>query len=338
MRPHPHVASHTTIALIRQLRAAGHRGRRVGRIPRPVPPTAIERAYLDAIVAHVNAAARRCVDEVRGEVLHGLVRLRASQGRTDHFVPSANMASLPNLTPTGGESGVPPAGTGSLSVRWDDAASGDAAQASRHASSLIARAAQRFADEFRPHEVHAVTFRFGKRLDVHAKAQLDAQVRAAIGVPLSALERPVRDRLEGWAALNVDLIRTIPARYFDRLRIAVEKAFESGTHPSTLAENLSDDYDISVNDARRIARDQLGKLNADVTRSRHEALGVRRYSWRTMRDGRTRDNHAVLEGQLIDYDDPPMGGGTTALERGHAGTGIECRCYPEPYLQDIIDG
>lgn len=633
MRPHPHVARHATVALIRQLRAAGaKRGRRVGRIPRPIPPTAIERAYHDAIVAHVNEAARRCVQDVSGEVLRDLVRLRQRQGRADAALPpsggefvdlpagvgslrlgravrplvervmeyagrsrSVRVVERPDLgaevgngvrgafaaydlerdaillgalplgmlrgvisrgrVETDGDvlavkvlvhealhaaargragTGATPAetvalraveeGTAELAaqllaphflgevgpvgetarrraaaplIRWErddvrltrptsyptactrlarlavlagapsllgwamdlrglrggerldalagslgrdavvaylarplgeadgfdalietpqavtlppwvatgapepgevDAATiglirhaeaiilspdlgerqvlaaidvvdllGDARaslhartalqqrvnlqgppapraddagseQAGRHAVSLIARAAQRFADEFRPHEVHAVARRFGKRLDAHAQAQLDAQVRSALGVPLSALERPVRDQLEGWAAVNVNLIRTIPPRYFDRLRADIEEAFESGTHPSTLAEDIADDYDISINDARRIARDQLGKLNADVTRERHEALGVTRYTWRTMRDNRVRSNHSHLEGEIFSYDDPPLGGGTTAHERGHPGTGIQCRCYQEPHLQDIIDG
>jgi len=278
---------------------------RIGRIPRPLQPTAIERSYHAAIIARVNTLARRHFEDVRGEVLQELVRLRQRQGQA------------------AGE-------------RQD--ADPDAREDGRRARALIDGAARRFAEEFRPRDLHAVAEQFGRRLDEHARAQLDAQLRAAIGVPLSALSKPLRDQVEGWAATNVDLISTVPERYFDRLRAHVEDAFEAGTHPATLAEEMSDAYEVSVNDARRIARDQLGKLNADVTQARHEEIGVTRYTWRTSRDGRVRDNHVDLEGVVCSYDDPPMGGGTTAREAGHPGSGIECRCYPEPYLQDIIDG
>ena len=45
--------------------------------------------------------------------------------------------------------------------------------------------------------------------------------------------------------------------YFDRLRLDVVDAFEGGTHPNTLAEDFADRYEMSENDARRLARTSI---------------------------------------------------------------------------------
>lgn len=210
------------------------------------------------------------------------------------------------------------------------------ADARGQAERLVQQAAAHFTDLLRPTALHAVAAQFGHRTSAWQKDQLDAQVRAAIGVPYSAIEKPVRDQVEGWAALNVDLIRTVPERYFDRLRQDVIDAYTSGTHTSTLADQLQADYDISEDDAERIARDQVGKLNAQVNQERQTSLGVTTYVWRTAGDNRVRDNHYALEGQSYSWDDPPLGGGTDETETGHPGEGIQCRCYAEPDFSDIL--
>lgn len=194
----------------------------------------------------------------------------------------------------------------------------------------VERAAAKFAASFRPTELHDVARRFGRRTSAFQRAQLDRQVRQAIGVSLDQLERPTVDRVEEWAAVNVDLIKTVPERYFDRLRLDVEDAYASGTTPEELARQLEDRFDVSLDDARRIARDQIGKLNAQVNQDRQQALGVQRFTWRTMRDNRVRDEHEALEGEVFEWGAPPA--------EGYPGEPIQCRCYAEPVLDDIVDG
>jgi len=211
----------------------------------------------------------------------------------------------------------------------------------RRAAALIDKAARTFADQFKPEALFNIVNQFGKATDRHARLELDKQLRGAIGVPLSAIEKPHRDKLEEWAAANVDLIVTLPDRYFDDIRLRVEDAFSEATHPATLADELREAYGISENNAERIARDQVLSLQSDLNRERMTSLGVTRYFWRSVEDGRVRENHAdlaarSLAGETFAFNDPPLGGGTDETETGNPGDGILCRCYPEPVLDQLL--
>lgn len=211
----------------------------------------------------------------------------------------------------------------------------DAGERDARAKSLIERAGARAAGQLNPTALHAIAERFGKRTTDFQRDQLDKQVRAAIGVPYTAIEKPTRDLVPMFARGNVELIKTVPERYFDRMSEAVQDAFESGMHPETLAERFVELDGIAEDDALRIARDQIGKLNAAVNQERQESLGVTQYIWRGANDQRERDNHSALEGETFDWDDPPLGGGTSEDEEGNPGEGIQCRCFAEPVLSDI---
>lgn len=202
------------------------------------------------------------------------------------------------------------------------------------AQQLVDRAAERVADAYRPTEVAEVARKFGKRTSDFQREQLDRQVRAAFSVPLSTIEAPIRDKLETFSAVNVDLIKTVPERMFDRIRLDVEDAFESGMHPSTLADLFVERDDMSENDANRIARDQIGKLNAQFNEERQEAMGVTQYVWRGALDNRERDEHRDLEGQTFSWDEPPDAG--TDGEPANPGEAIQCRCYAEPDFSQIL--
>lgn len=203
------------------------------------------------------------------------------------------------------------------------------------AQELIDKAARKFTNQFKPAGLHAAVKEFGKKTSDFQKKQLNKQIEAAIGVSYSAIEKPIRDHVEEFAARNVDLIKTVPERYFDRIRTDTEKAFASGTHPSTLAEEFQENFDMSENDAMRIARDQIGKLNGEVNQARQESLGVENFIWRTVNDNRVRESHADLDGETFPWNDPPDDEDTG--EQITPGSAIQCRCYSEPDFSDILE-
>ena len=55
-------------------------------------------------------------------------------------------------------------------------------------------------------------------------------------------------------------------------------------------------------------------------------LGTRRYVWRTQRDGKVRPDHAVREGLVFEWNNPPFG--------GNPQTSHGCRCWAEPLPDD----
>ncbi len=206
---------------------------------------------------------------------------------------------------------------------------GRAQRQGERAARLIDRAAERFAESFRPRELEAVARRFGERTSDFQREQLDRQTRAAMGIGFESLERPIRDQVDEWAAQNVDLVRSIGDRYFDRLRLDVQDAYAGGTHPDTLAQEFTERYDMSLNDARRLARDQIGKLNADVNHERQRSLGIERATWRSMHDNRVCDECDANDGQSFD-----INAGINGVMPGYCHP--TDRCYSEPDFSPLL--
>lgn len=310
-----------TLGLLRLLRAVGHlppARKRVGRIPRRQPPTRIGDAYARTIANQVCSEAAAAFGDVEQEILGLLRDLRREQGHMD----IAPKAGIPMPIAGGGEQEI----KGALGGMPSFAA---AEWRGRKAAELIDKAARTYKRKLRPDALRAVVKQFGTATDKHARGQLDQQLRTAIGVPLSTIERPMQDRIGQWTAENVALIQTVPERYFDRLQQDVQEAFAGGTHPNTLAKQFSDRYQMSENDAERIARDQTLKLSANLNHARMEALGVRRAIWRTMRDNRVSDDCFDLSGREFD-----LAAGINGVFPGKSHP--MCRCYAEPVLTDIL--
>jgi SPP1 gp7 family putative phage head morphogenesis protein len=192
---------------------------------------------------------------------------------------------------------------------------------------MLQRALGRAGRAVNERELHGVAEQFGKQTTTFQKVQLDRQVRAAVGVPFSAVEKPTTDRMPGFITENVSLIKTVPERYFEGVQDVVRQAFAEGWSTDRLTAAVSERGQVADSNARRIARDQVGKLNAQVNQDRQEALGVTGYIWRGVLDQRERDAHTDREGKHFDWDDPP--------EDGHPGEPVQCRCSAEPDFDSI---
>ena len=86
---------------------------------------------------------------------------------------------------------------------------------------------------------------------------------------------------------------------------------------------------MSERDAERIARDQVLKLNADLTHDRLKSLGVERATWRTMRDNRVSDDCLDKEGVVYDM--------ATGIDGEFPGSEHPmCRCWGEPDFSGLV--
>lgn len=136
----------------------------------------------------------------------------------------------------------------------------------------------------------------------------------------------VAEKLEQLTAANVQLITSIHSQYLDKIQSAVMQAQVKGTSSKELAKQIKDIGGTTEKRAKLIARDQSSKINAALTRARHEEMGVTQYIWSTSGDERVRDSHAENDGKIFSYDDPPP--------TGHPGDEINCRCVAIPYFGD----
>lgn len=129
-------------------------------------------------------------------------------------------------------------------------------------------------------------------------------------------------------------VRGIGDSLAKRVEALVTRAVSQGIRGEALGRELERELGLERERAQRMAVGQVVRINSDVTRQRHEALGVTEYIWRAVGDGHARAWHWKLNGTRQRYDSPPIGGGAGPKDYGHPGsaTGRACRCQALPVI------
>ena len=168
----------------------------------------------------------------------------------------------------------------------------------------------------------------GRGVANHAARTVDGQLGAVIGI------RPVDDEpwlgpvIDAWTQSNVALIGGVGPRHMAGVEQLVREAWDTGKRAEWLARELEGRLGISERRAMLIARDQVGKLNGALQMLRQSSYGVAGYIWATSLDERVRQLHADRDGEKFLWANPP--------EDGHPGMPIQCRCVPEPDIEDQL--
>lgn len=168
-----------------------------------------------------------------------------------------------------------------------------------------------------------------QRVEKYNKEQFHRLLRRAYGVDVFKAEPGLAGVLRPWEAENIGLIKSIPEQYLNTLHGRVVAAVRQGTSLRDMTTQIRETYGLPRNRAELIARDQIGKLNGDLTRYRQTNIGVEEYDWHGVLDERERDEHVAREGQRFRWDSPPPG--------GHPGQPIRCRCWGSPVLPALDD-
>jgi SPP1 gp7 family putative phage head morphogenesis protein len=148
--------------------------------------------------------------------------------------------------------------------------------------------------------------------------------------------------IERFRRENVELITSIPAQQLEQVSAVVDAAWSKGERVESLRAKLQERFDVSKSRADLIARDQVLKLNAQVTRERQQASGITEYEWITSRDERVRGNpdgkypdsdedHYSLDGTRQRWDAPPQVNSKTGATAA-PGESFQCRCVARPIL------
>ena len=159
------------------------------------------------------------------------------------------------------------------------------------------------------------------------------------------------DMKKSWAEDNYTLIVSNAKNYVSKINTLVEQAIVNGKSPKILKDEIKKaTQGLSDKHCKLLARDQMGKLNGQITQNQMQELGLDLYVWSTAYDDRVRDSHALMEGLLCRWDDASVcsyDNGKTWVDRPsgavqlHPGQDIQCRCvalsfFPE--LQAEVEG
>ncbi len=164
--------------------------------------------------------------------------------------------------------------------------------------------------------------RSAEQVDNSLKAALQQSVSVDITGALSS--EALKGPMEKAIVTNVELIKSIPSQYLDRVKKEVYNGTSQGMRWEDIATKVQEAGDVTESRAKLIARDQVSKMNGSFNRARQTSMGVEKYIWQTSGDERVRDTHAQNDGKVFSWDDPP--------DTGHPGEDIQCRCVALPYF------
>lgn len=149
-------------------------------------------------------------------------------------------------------------------------------------------------------------------------------MRSVYQVDVIGTDRRIAEALQLFEAENFALIKSIPQEALGSLHGKILNAVQQGRTIKETSALIEEQFDITRRRAELIARDQVGKLNGQLTKIRQMDIGVEQYRWRGILDVRERPEHVRREGVLFSWDKPP--------EDGHPGQPHRCRCTAEPDL------
>jgi len=163
-----------------------------------------------------------------------------------------------------------------------------------------------------------------------------------------------------WEQENYRLIKTMSTDYIAKLNSIVITGVQSGaTYEDLLLQIESLSSKMTGFNARRLARDQIGKLNGIIAKEQQTSIGMETYYWHTMGDEKVRGDptgiyakaipqHFYIDNMLCSWNNPSVYSddlGKTWKNKPstwvqtHPGMAIMCRCESFPswsfYLHDI---
>ena len=170
----------------------------------------------------------------------------------------------------------------------------------------------------------------GLEVSDHSLRELNRTLKTVVDIDVFQNEPFLRTQVENYVQQNVALIKSVEDRYLAEVEREVFAGARQGLSTKDISATIRKRGKVAKSRADLIARDQVNKFNGQLSKLRQTNIGVERYVWRTSLDERVRPEHRAREGNIYEWDSPPGD--------GHPGEPINCRCYAEPILEDLIEG
>lgn len=146
------------------------------------------------------------------------------------------------------------------------------------------------------------------------------------------------DLIKAAVAENVNLIKTIQAGYFAKVRTAISATILGENPEHNLAETLQQMQGQTERRAQLLALDQTRKVYTAINTKRMQAAGIKKFEWIHSGGGNEpREDHEEMDGKVYDFANPPIIDKRTG-ERGLPGDAINCRCTMRPIFDFELGG
>lgn len=143
----------------------------------------------------------------------------------------------------------------------------------------IRRVSSRFSSSLFDAQIARVAASTVSRAEADNAEHFRDSVNKAVGIDFQLITKTkgMTDYLEASTAENVNLIKSIPRDYFEKVESLVLGGMKDGLAPSAIAKQIQEETGVTARRAKLIARDQVSKLNSDLTRQRQASAGIEFY-------------------------------------------------------------
>jgi SPP1 gp7 family putative phage head morphogenesis protein len=204
----------------------------------------------------------------------------------------------------------------------------------RRVNKILDQISEAFFRRYGHDRLEALAEKYMQRTSKFQRDQFEKFAQEALGVSLSgAIDKGVRQTVQNATARNVSLIKSIPQRYFEDVEKTVTQGLAAGKRHEDISKDIEETFGTAQESARLVARNETLTYYAEVNKARQENLGVTEFVWRTVHDERVRSSHAELDGETFSWDDLPE---NDKGEEIFPGSEINCRCWSEPVLDDLL--
>lgn len=160
---------------------------------------------------------------------------------------------------------------------------------------------------------------------------------SGVAIDTTVKSAALRDTMRSIIAENVDLIKSIPAQYMDRVKGDVYRSITSGQGLYDLIPKIKEYGNMTDRRAKNIALDQTRKAYNAINAEKMKSVGVKKFEWIHSGGGRfPREEHIEMDGNIYSFDDLPIIDSKTG-ERGIPGQAINCRCTMRPIVEFAPD-
>jgi SPP1 gp7 family putative phage head morphogenesis protein len=193
----------------------------------------------------------------------------------------------------------------------------------------------RYISEWEAEEMDAIASKFIGKIDKQTKAGLIANLKKAgivIDFHISALHQPL---LEEMVASNVNLIKSIAPKYFDKLTNVVIDSALKGRDMASIFQHIKDLNKVTERRAELIAIDQTNKATQALNVMQTKDIGIKKGIWiHIPGEKSSRKTHIAMNGKTFDLDeglyDEDVGRNVLPGELPY------CRCDFRPDITELL--
>lgn len=162
----------------------------------------------------------------------------------------------------------------------------------------------RYISEWEAEELDAIASKFIGKIDKQTKAGLMANLKKSgivIDFHISALHQPL---LKEMVASNVNLIKSIAPKYFDKLTNVVIDSALKGRDMASTFQHIKDLNKVTERRAELIAIDQTNKATQALNVMQTKDIGIKKGIWiHIPGEKSSRKTHIAMNGKTFDLDE-----------------------------------